>query len=297
MNQKQYVKEIIQRSCLPKSERKRLKNDLDNEIAIALERGESMEEIIQRMGEPDAIAAELYENHADINIRPFREYKSKKTLFGLPLVHIIRVNYVSGVSSLRGASIRLGNVGGRYANAGLGLPTAHGIFAFGPRATGVFAVGNLSAGFIAIGNLSIGIISIGNLSAGLLSIGNLALALLITLGNAVAGLLAVGNMAIGYATAGNFAAGEYAIGNDTIGTYTFSFSNLSAQLEQIKMFFSRMDASVPIKVFYNLIENALEAIANPATMIPIIVISGIVLAIFIASMCIIPKMLLDRKHQ
>jgi len=297
MNRKQYVKEIIQRSCLPKSERKRLKNDLDNEIAIALERGESMEEIIQRMGEPDNIAAELYENYANITIRPFREYKSKKTLFGLPLVHIIRANYTSGVSSLRGASIRLGNVGGRYANASIGLPTAHGIFAFGPRAKGVFAVGNLSSGFIAIGNLSIGIISIGNLSAGLFSIGNLALALLMTLGNVAAGLLAVGNMAVGYATAGNYVVGKYAIGNDTFGTYTFSISNLSTQLEQIKVFFSEMNPSAPIKAFYNLIENALEAIANPATMIPIIVISSIVLAIFIASMCIIPKMILDKKYQ
>jgi len=93
MNQKQYVKEIINRSCLPMPERKRLKVDLESEINSSLERGEQTEHIIERMGDPDKIAAELYENFADISVRPFREYKSKRIILGLPLVHIIRANY------------------------------------------------------------------------------------------------------------------------------------------------------------------------------------------------------------
>ena len=292
MKQKQYVREIIQRSCLPRAERKRLKNDLNNDINTALERGESMERIIKRMGDPDDVAAGLYENFADITVRPFREYKSKRTLFGLPLLNIIQPSYASAVPNLRIASARIVNAGGRYST--LGLPTARGIFAFGPKAKGFFAFGNLSVGFISIGNLSTGIISIGNLSVGLFSIGNIALALLITLGNMAVGLLSAGNMALGYAAAGNLALGEYAIGNEAAGAFAFSISNLSAQLEQIKSFFAGLDAPASVKAFFGIVETALEILNDPIIAIPLIITSCFVSMMIIISLYIIPKKLVDR---
>ena len=294
MNRKQYVREIVRRSCLPSTDRRRLKIDLDNEINIALERGESMEQVLQRMGDPDDVAAELYENFSDTTVRPFREYKSKKTLFGLPLVHIIRPNYAPSVPNARMTSVRVINVGGRYGS--FGLPTARGIFAFGPKAKGVFALGNLSAGFISIGNFSTGIIAIGNLSAGLFSIGNIALALFITLGNMAVGLLSAGNIALGYATAGNIAFGEYAVGNEAAGSFTFSITNLSAQLEQIKSFFMGLDAPAPVRAFFGIVEKALEVLNNPMTKIPLIITSCFVSMIIIALLWIIPKKLLDRNN-
>ena len=294
MNAKQYIREVLERSCLPKAERKRIKKDLEMEVYSAIERGENIEEIIERMGKPDEVAAGLFENFIEIPTRPFREYKSKKTLFGLPLVHIIRGNYAPSVPNSRLVNTRGFNVGGRYGNTGFGLPAARGIFAFGPKAKGVFAVGNLSAGLISIGNVSTGILSIGNLSAGLFSIANVSLGLLIGLGNVVVGLLSAGNLSVGYAAAGNLALGEYAVGNKAVGTIKFSITNLSAQFEQIKLFFSEMDASPPISTFYGIVEKALETFINPTAMIPIAIIVGIVLTIIVTTLCIVPKRLLNR---
>lgn len=60
------------------------------------------------------------------------EYRSKRTLFGLPLVHIC-----------------LGN--GK-------LCTAKGILAVGNIALGVFALGGISAGLFSIGGISLGLL-------------------------------------------------------------------------------------------------------------------------------------------
>ena len=293
MNQKQYIREIVQRSCLPARERQRLKRDLNDEINSALERGEHLEQVIERMGEPDQVAAALYENFADAPVRPFREYKSKATLFGLPLVHVIRSNHAPGVAHVRGVSIRGINFGGRYARS-VGLPTACGFFAFGPKAKGVVAVSNISAGVIAIGNIATGILSIGNISAGLFSLGNIALALFTALGNLAAGLFSLGNMALGYAIAGNLAVGQYAVGNEGIGVFSFSFTNLAAQFEEIKAFISGLDASVVVKQFYGAIEGFFGIIVDSTPAIPSIIALSALLVCAIAALCIIPRRLLNR---
>ena len=283
MKQKQYINEIVQRSCLSSGERRRLKKDLENEINFALEQGESIEQIIERMGDPDKIAAELYENSVNITARPFREYKSERTLFGLPLVHIIRANY--------SPSFQSANSRGIY---GVGLPTACGIFALGPKAKGFVAVGNLSTGIISIGNLSAGVVSIGNLSAGLFSLGNLALGLLIAMGNGVAGLISTGNVALGYATVGNVALGKYAVGNKALGTFAFSFRNLSTKLDELKIFLSELNAPAPINAFYKMmVEKISEYILNPISLVPLYIAFGILLTGIILLSCVIPSKLLD----
>ena len=282
MNQKKYIKNIIQRSCLPQKECERLEKDLEHEINTALERGESMEQIMKRMGDPDDVAAELYENFSNMSVRPFREYQSKRTLFGLPLVHIIQSNYTSSEQKTgeRGRSFR--------------LPTARGIFAFGPKAQGFIAVGFLSAGLISIGFLSAGIISLGLLTGGLFSIGNFAIALFFSLGNMAVGLLSAGNMALGYAAAGNLAIGKFAIGNRVDGTFTFIISNVSKQIEQIKIFFAGLSAPAPVRAFFGIVENALEASLDPITALPFIIITSIILIVIIVLLCSVPKKLLGR---
>ncbi|NMB95662.1 MAG: hypothetical protein GYA02_03495 [Clostridiaceae bacterium] len=299
MKAKQYIREIIQRSCLPARERKELKIDLENEICSALERGESIEQIIERMGDPDEVAAEIYENFTDNFIRPFREYKSERKLFGLPLVHIIRANYAASVPHFRTVSTRGVNIGGRYDHMSYvyRLPTARGVFAFGPKAKGIIAIGNLSAGFISIGNISTGLISIGNLSAGLFSLGNMALAILVTFGNLVAGTLAAGNAALGYASAGNFVLGKFAIGNETMGTHTFSVSNLYIQLDAIKTFFRELSAPAPVKAFFGVIEKLCGVIANPMSSIPFFIILSLLLLIVTLTLYIVPNRLLMRKSE
>jgi hypothetical protein len=295
MNTKQYIREIIQRSCLPAGDRKRLKADLENEIKAALERGETIEQIMDRMGDPDKIAAEIYENYAEFPERPFREYKSKRTLFGLPLIHIIRLNYGVPVPHARAGSARFVNIGGRFGYPGIrGIPTARGVFAFGPKAKGIIAIGNISSGFISVGNISAGMISIGNISAGILSLGNFALALLVALGNFAAGLLSAGNAVFGYGTAGNMAIGKYAIGNYIRGTDTFKITNLYNQMDEVRQFFAGLKAPAPVKAFYGFIEKISAAITDPMSVLPYYIIINVILAAIIAALIIVPRRLVIR---
>lgn len=108
------------------------------------------------------------------------EYRSARTLFGLPLVHI-----------------------------NIGLFRIY-------RAKGILAIGNLALGLVSLGAMSAGLISIGALAAGLLAVGALA-AGGFALGAIAAGILAVGGVALGVVAFGGVAAGAYAIGGAAFG--------------------------------------------------------------------------------
>ncbi|MDR1821420.1 MAG: helix-turn-helix domain-containing protein [Oscillospiraceae bacterium] len=123
------------------------------------------------------------------------EYKSRRTLFGLPLVHV---------------------------NVGFGARRAKGIIAVGNIAQGVVAVGALSLGVVSLGALSAGLLAVGAAALGVLAAGGLAVGALAAGGIAV-GLLAFGGVAVGryavggYASASNIAMGGYARGHIAIG--------------------------------------------------------------------------------
>ena len=115
------------------------------------------------------------------------EYKSKHTLFGLPLVHI------------------------RFGHRGVGV--AKGILAVGNYAVGVVALGGFSFGLISVGGLSLGLLlSLGGWAVGGFAIGGFAMGL-IALGGGAVGLFAMGGGAFGmYAAGGGAIASEIAIG-------------------------------------------------------------------------------------
>ena len=120
------------------------------------------------------------------------EYRSKRTLFGLPLVHIC-----------------LGN--GK-------LCTAKGILAIGNIALGVFALGGLSAGLFSIGGISLGLLfSLGGLSMGGLTLGGVSVGLFALGGFAMGGYAAGGCAVAARIAAGGFAAAPVAIGDQTSG--------------------------------------------------------------------------------
>ena len=103
------------------------------------------------------------------------EYKSKHTLFGLPLVHI--------------------NMG------------------FGPRvAKGIIAIGNISIGVLSIGGLALGLVSFGGLALGLLLVLAGAGAGAIAFGGLAIGVLAVGGLALGWFAWGGITCGVYSVG-------------------------------------------------------------------------------------
>ncbi|MGN0817434.1 MAG: helix-turn-helix domain-containing protein [Candidatus Coproplasma sp.] len=111
----------------------------------------------------------------------FYEYKSERTLFGMPLVHV---------------------------NLGLGR-TAKGFIAIGIKAKGVISIGVLSLGVFAFGVLSLGIFAFGVF----------ALALIAAFGSVAAGLVAFGAVAFGFVSFGAVAIGAFADGALAIGGY------------------------------------------------------------------------------
>jgi hypothetical protein len=143
------------------------------------------------------------------------EYRSRRTLWGLPLVHI-----ATGLDPRTGRQ-RL----------------AKGIIAIGDRALGVVAMGGAAYGGIALGGLAIGVFALGGLALGLLlalgggAIGGIAF------GGGAAGGVAFGGGAAGYIAYGGEAAGYYAKGADAHGVYVESMTR--GDPEAVEFFKSR----------------------------------------------------------
>ena len=117
------------------------------------------------------------------------EYRSKTTLFGVPLVHI-----AYGLDPKTGRK-----------------RVAKGIIALGDVAIGVFASGGVAVGGIAFGGVSLGFFSLGGLALGLmLAVGGLAIGPLAFGGGAVGGV-ALGGGAIGYYAGGGGGWGVHSV--------------------------------------------------------------------------------------
>jgi len=149
------------------------------------------------------------------------EYKSKKTLLGLPLVHI---NVGRGIKKAKGI-IAIGNI-------------ATGVISIGLIAQGGLAIGLLSLGFLGIGTLSLGLLlAIGAISIGTISIGAIAIGIL-TLGAVSIGMFSVGALSVAsHVAIGDHAYGHIAIGRVVSGTRTLAdtsaehyFSTLSSNI-------------------------------------------------------------------
>ncbi len=118
------------------------------------------------------------------------EFKSRRTLGGLPLVHI---------------------------NLGRGR-TATGVLAIGLTARGVVAIGLAAVGVLAIGLASVGLLSVGLAALGLLlAVGTVAVGA-VAIGAIAVGLLAIGALSVGLISTGALAVGRYlAIGDHAYG--------------------------------------------------------------------------------
>ena len=110
------------------------------------------------------------------------EYKSKKQIFGMPLVHIAQ-----------------------------GIDPATGR----PRvARGFIAIGNVAIGVFALGGVSLGVFSFGGMGLGIFAFGGLALGILLGMGGMAIGAVAIGGFAAGYIALGGAAYGIHAIGGN-----------------------------------------------------------------------------------
>jgi predicted Ser/Thr protein kinase len=116
------------------------------------------------------------------------EYRSKRTLWGLPLLHVVQ-----GVDPQTGR----------------------------PRvARGIVAVGDYAYGVVAVGGGAVGVIAVGGGAVGVIAFGGVAFSLLLAIGGwAVAMGLAVGGFAVGGFALGGLAIGYYAIGGLALGVH------------------------------------------------------------------------------
>lgn len=109
------------------------------------------------------------------------EYKSQRTIFGMPIVHI-----VYGPAWLTG---------------------------FKP-ARGFIAIGNVAIGVIAMGGFAVGLVTIAGIGLGVLCLGGIALGLGVGVGGIATGYLAIGGLAIGTYAIGGMGIGAHTLAND-----------------------------------------------------------------------------------
>ncbi len=169
----------VTRQAVQKWESGASRPDMDNLTALADYFGVTLDYLV--MGREQVPAAQsqgqtIINNYYHPDCWEY-EYKSERTLWGLPLVHIHLKNN--------------------------SLVRAKGIIAIGNVATGVVAVGGVfSAGIVSLGVLSAGLLlSVGCLSVGLLAVGCIA-----------AGAAAIGGLAFGWLGLGGIVRSVYGAG-------------------------------------------------------------------------------------
>ena len=173
----------VTRQAVQKWEAGSSRPDMDNLAALARYFNVTLDYLVTGR-EPEPYAQEVPTTIINHNYYPrwHYEYKSQRTLFGLPLVHV-----------------RLGD---------RGFGVAKGIFAVGNVAVGLFALGGISLGLFSLGGVSLGLL----LALGGMSVGGIAI------GACAVGLAALGGGAIGLLSVGGGSFGAYAVGGGAVGT-------------------------------------------------------------------------------
>jgi hypothetical protein len=118
----------------------------------------------------------------------FAEFKSHRTLFGLPLLH-----YTRGICPETGKRVK-----------------AKGIVAVGRIAVGIVAVGQAAFGAIAIGQLALSLLfGLGQASTGWAAVGQVAIGVTFGLGQFATGFTAIGQLGIGHYVLGQIGFGQH----------------------------------------------------------------------------------------
>ena len=178
----------VTRQAVQKWEAGASRPDMDNLVSLAEYFQVSLDYLVTGKEAAPPPAPTVVNNYYNEH-RWHYEYKSKRTLFGLPLVHI---------------------------NCGPGVHWARGIIAIGDIATGLVALGGIAVGLFSLGAVSLGLLlALGALCVGIISIGGLALGLT-AWGGIAFGVLSVGGLSLGvYAAGGVATASKVAVGGVT----------------------------------------------------------------------------------
>ncbi|MCO7125238.1 helix-turn-helix domain-containing protein [Sporolactobacillus shoreicorticis] len=173
----------VSRQAVSKWESGQSLPDLDKLIALSDLFDVSIDSLVKDQDASESRSAQVQRSVNSSSMRRHYEYKSKRTLFGLPLVHI---NF--------------------HFN---GIRVAKGILAFG----------NISFGVLSLGGLAFGGLCIGGVSLGIIGMGGAALGLLAAAGGLAIGSLAIGAIAIGFVTLGALSMGMFSIGAAAIASH------------------------------------------------------------------------------
>lgn len=221
-----YIEKVLSNIVADEKMKNRIKEDLYSYITEA--GSNNVEEFIATsMGSPVDVAAEfmnnMYEDKKEIfkklleerttrlvPVNSYFEYKSKRYLFGLPLVHIKC----------------------RYGYGFVKPAVAKGIFAFGEIAIGFFSVGAISLGLVSIGAVSLGILAAGAIAIGAIATGAIAIGG-IAIGALAIGVIAKGALAIGVFSYGALAYGKVAVGKKAIGEFTIQGDGSKEQIVKL----------------------------------------------------------------
>lgn len=200
----------VSRQSVSKWETDQSVPELDKIVAISELFGVSTDHLLKETEETDGMAEDNLRENDLIRVeyrfgrRHHYEYKSKKMIGNLPLVHI---NLGVGLRRAKGV-VAVGTVAQGWFAVGL---ASMGLFSLGIVSLGLLAFGTLAFGLIALGSFSVGVISIGAVACGIFSIGALTF-----------GQFAFGASAHGAQVAiGDMARGKIALGySQAVGTYT-----------------------------------------------------------------------------
>ena len=171
----------VTRQAVQKWEAGTSRPDMDNLVSLADYFKVSLDYLVTGKEASPPPAPTIVNNYYDGQPERWHyEYKSKRTLFGIPLVHI-----------------NLGRNG-----------WARGIVAVGSIATGIVALGGVAFGLFTLGGVSIGLLlALGAVSLGAVSVGAIAV-----------GLLAWGGLALGWLAVGGISLGVYAAGGAAVAS-------------------------------------------------------------------------------
>lgn len=94
MNQEQYIKSILKKLKCGNEKKKEIRKELEADIAGALEAGETMEDIMKRMGDASFVASEFNNNFSE---KELAKAKQKKILITtISILMILMVVFTAG---------------------------------------------------------------------------------------------------------------------------------------------------------------------------------------------------------
>lgn len=89
MNAEKYVKEIVTRVKCTGAKRKEIGSQLLSDIAARREQGETLEEIMESMGQPQEIAEAFCQNLSDADKKAYRRSRIRKIIVDIVLMLIV----------------------------------------------------------------------------------------------------------------------------------------------------------------------------------------------------------------